>query len=222
MKNWTINQARQKDAVSPDALNDELRVAASSIQSLDRAQLPQACIGQSRLEAAAIHKVWCEPYYPKTLTKEGEQTNVRDSNTKLYSWSAITYQLYAGSWLSLVDYQLAGYKGGNLFCEWAGNGMVWGAPAIQEHNRYPGVPKYIRLRMSINGVTLAERFGPGHMEHWRLFGSMFAPPGDLTLRLEFSPTIVGPDDPTLTAITLNPIMQGHLFSMKFFCIGRWR
>jgi len=222
MKNWTINQARPKDSVSTDSINDEIRVAASSIQSLDRAQLPQSAIGPTRLAAGALHKVWAEPFFPKTATKEGEQTNLRDTNTKLYSWSAITYQIYAGGWLVVADYPLVGYKGGNLYAEWAGNGMVWGAPCIQTTNEYPGVPKYIRLRMSINGVTLAERYGPGHMEHWRLFGTTFAPAGDLQLRLEFSPTIVGADDPLETAIVANHILQGHLFSMKFFCIGRWR
>lgn len=222
MKHWTVNQQRSGNTVSPESVNDEIRTSASSIQTLDRAQLPQACIDDSNLELYALHRVWCEPIYPKDVVdREGEQNNVRDTSVKSWMFAGLTYQLYTSGWLALTPYTLTGFKGGNLFLEWSGNALVFPSAANQYSNLMPGVSKYCKVRMSANGVTVAERYGASHMEHWRLFGSVFLPPGDLQLQLEFQPTTIGPDEPIVSTAPL-PILQLHLFSSKFFAMGRWR
>jgi hypothetical protein len=82
-------------------------------------------------------------------------------------------------------------------------------------------PKYLNLRILVNNTLLAERRGPALHEHFRIFGSMNFPPGDLSVRLQAKMTSVGPDDP-LENTTPKDIPQVHLYSNKYLAIGRFR
>ena len=58
MKKWTKRDATLEAAVSPAAVNDELRASQSSITTLDRDQLPAEFVDQARLETYALHRVY--------------------------------------------------------------------------------------------------------------------------------------------------------------------
>jgi hypothetical protein len=138
-------------------------------------------------------------------------------------WQGISYQGATGAWQSLssAGATLSGFKGGSLFLEWSGCGYIYPAFADTLALDYPFNPKYLRLRILVNGVVLCERRGCYTHEHFRVFGSQQFPPGDLNVRFQFKVTPNGPDD-ALTVSGGNNVMQAHLYSNKFLAIGRFR
>ena len=220
MKKWTIREADQSAAVSPGAVNDELRAQQSSMTTLDRSQLPADFVDAARLEQYALHRCWVAERWGST----GEQTACIDTDIlATRSWRAATYQKFAGGWLDGVTsaLELTGFKGGNLFIEWSGNAYVFGAIADGAVATFPYAPRYMRLRIIVAGVIVAERRGPAYHEHWRIFGSAVFPPGDHTVQLQWRLIASAPDD-TLELSTGENIVQGHIYSQKYLAIGRFR
>ena len=222
MKKWTQREADQGAAVSPGAINDEMRAQQSSITTLDRAQLPSDFVDEARLELHALHRVWVADRWGST----GEQTAAADASiptSTARGWRAASYQTYSGGWQagSAGSVTLPGFKGGHLFIDWSGNSYVFGALADGVNAGLPGNPKYMRLRIVVSGVVLAERRGPAYHEHWRIFGTGIFPPGDLVV--DFQWRLIEPSiDDALEVTTGEHIMQGHVYSQKYLAVGRFR
>ena len=220
MKKWTQRQADTGGAVSPGAINDEMRAQQSSITTLDRSQLPANFVDEARLELFSLHRVWAVDRWGST----GEQTADTDSDvTTARSWRAATYQTYSGGWQSGTSgaITLTGFKGGHLYIEWSGNSYVFGALADGVNASFPFNPKYMRLRIVVNGVLVAERRGPAYHEHWRIFGTGVFPPGDLAIDLQWR--LVEPSiDDALEVTTGENVVQGHIYSQKYLAVGRFR
>jgi hypothetical protein len=220
MKKWTQRDARTGGTVSPPSLNDELSSARESMTALDRHQLPAACVDDAVLVDAAMHKVWASDQFPGVSGQEGEQVAVRDSDVFGRSWISLTPQGYAGGWVSIgASTTLDGFKGGNLFIEWSGNGYVYNAFAQGLHA--PRMPRYLGLRIVVAGQVIAERRGCAYHETFRIFGTASLPPGDHIVEYQFKVTPIGPDD-AVEDTTANHIPQAHIWGSKFFAIGRWR
>ena len=169
MKKWTKRDATLEAAVSPAAVNDELRASQSSITTLDRDQLPAEFVDQARLETYALHRV-----YVADKWGTGEQTSAADAEVLPRAWRAATYQTYTGGWLPGVagtTVDLTGFKGGHLFIEWSGNAYVFGPMADGANQTHPGTPRHMRLRILVSGVVLAEQRGPAYHESFRIFGT---------------------------------------------------
>jgi len=223
MKAWTQRQQRSGDTTSPASLNDELRSSASQIATLGRDELPIQCVSDSNLIDGALMDSWSSVLYPSTTGSEGEQQAVRDPGTQAgRMWEAVTFQATPGGWLSAApSVTLTGFKGGQLFIEWSGNGFVFGAFGQTAYSDAPYLPRYLNLRILVDGVLLVERRGSAYHDHWRIFGTASFPPGDLSVEFQFRVPEPGPDDAVQTTGGAN-IMQAHLYSMKYLCIGRWR
>lgn len=220
-KKWTKHQALTGNALSPDSVNDELRAHQSSITTLDRDQLPTDYVNTTRLTDNALHRVWVSDRFPTTADRGGEQTN-RDTDTPARTWDAITYQSSAGSWESVGSgTTLTGFKGGNLFIEWSGCGFIYPAFSDTASLDFPNNPKYLKLRILVAGTVVAERRGVSMHEHFRVFGTAQLPAGDHDVQFQFLVTPNGPDD-ALIDIPGDSVMQAHLYSNKYFAIGRWR
>ena len=217
MKKWTQHEARLGNTVSPEVINDEMSSAASSIQTLDRSQLPPVCADASNLALYALHRVWCSERVGAT----GEQTASVDTTTASNMWESLSYQNWSGTWLTAATFTLTGFKGGSLFLEWSGNGYVYPAWTNTDGNLHPGNPKYLKVRILVAGVVIAERLGCASHEHWRLFGTSLFPQGDHEVVLQFQPTPIGVDDAIVTSGGTT-LMQAHLYSSKYFAIGRFR
>lgn len=221
-KEWTQLEPRTGKAIAPDEVNVELRTAAESIQSLDRTQLPALSVNASNLETYALHRVWAKDRWPTTAGQQGEQGAVRDAATSTNSWEAVTYQEFGGGWQTLAaSFDLTGFKGGNLFIEWAGVGFIFPMFSDTLNQPKPGNPKYLRFRILVAGVVVAEVRGCAYHESFRLFGTAQLPAGDHEVLLQFKPTSVGADDP-LTDTGGDPILQAHVYGNKVFSIGRFR
>ena len=221
MKRWTQRDATTGGTLSPDAINDELRAQQSSITTLDRDQLPEAYVTESRLKDYGILRGYVATEHPAG----GQQNTVvyapgGSSNT----WDAVAFRVYPGGWQNASSgaaVTLAGFKGGHLHIEWAGNGYIFGSMADGLNVPRPKTPRYLNLRITVNGVTIAEKRGPGCHEAFRVIGSSLVPQGDLEVRFQWR--IVGPsqDDATTTTSGM-PVAQAHLYSMRYLAIGRWR
>lgn len=223
MKAWTQRQQRSGDTTSPASLNDELRSAASQIATLGRDELPIQCVSDANLVSGALMDTWASALWPGVSGSEGEQQAVRDSGVQTRMWEAVTFQASIGGWQDAGGaVTLSGFKGGQLFVEWSGNGYVNNLFADTTHTFGPGVPRYLNLRILIDGVLLVERRGTSYHDHWRIFGTAAFPPGDLTMQLQWRIDEPGPDDATVIASTSYHILQAHLYSMKYLAIGRWR
>ena len=133
---------------------------------------------------------------------------------------------YSGGWLPGVSgttITLTGFKGGHLFLEWSGNAYVFGAMADGASQTHPGTPRHMRLRILVSGVVIAERRGPAYHESFRIFGTGVFPSGDLSVQLQWRLVEPGSDDPIETNnVGNNNVVQGHLYSQKYFAIGRFR
>ena len=221
MKKWTKRDATLEAAVSPAAVNDELRASQSSITTLDRDQLPAEFVDQARLETYALHRV-----YVADKWGTGEQTSAADADVLPRAWKAATYQTYTGGWLPGVagtTVDLTGFKGGHLFIEWSGNAYVFGPMADGANQTHPGTPRHMRLRILVSGVVLAEQRGPAYHESFRIFGTGVFPSGDLSVQLQWRLTEPGSDDPIETNnVGNNNVVQGHIYSQRYFAIGRFR
>jgi len=226
MKRWTQRDATTGGTLSPDAINDELRAQQSSITTLDRDQLPEAYVTESRLKDYGILRGYVATEHPTG----GQQTSTVDStNVPANAWNAATFPIYAGGWQNASSgaaVVLTGFKGGHLHIEWAGNGYIMGGFADGANQSFPKTPRYLNLRIIANGVTIAEKRGPGCHEAFRVIGSSLVPQGDITLRFQWR--IDGPsqDDALFTGGAPGPssprVMQAHLYSMRYLAIGRWR
>jgi len=223
MKQWTQREATQGATASPDAVNDELRAQQSSITTLDRDQLPADYVDNSRLVAGALLRSYSSSQYP---TGSGEQDTVRllsgavDSN----AWLAVAHTNYPGGWVNVSTGSgilLQGWKGGHLHIEWAGNGYIMGGMADGANVALPKTPRYLNLRITANGVAIAEKRGPAYHEAFRVIGSSLVPQGDVTIRLQYR--IVQPSEDDLLVTTGAKIVpQAHLWGMRYFVMGRWR
>jgi len=219
MKKWTKRDATSAGTVSPGAVNDEMRAQQSSITTLDRDQIPADFVDETRLETYALHRV-----YVVEKWGTGEQTSAADTDVLERAWRAATYQTYTGGWLPGVatsSITLTGFKGGHLFLEWSGNAYVFGAMADGVSQTHPGTPRYMRLRILVSGVLLAERRGPAYHESFRVFGSGMFPSGDLSVELQWRLIEPGSDDP-IEDLGGKNVVQGHIYSQKYLAIGRFR
>jgi hypothetical protein len=95
-------------------------------------------------------------------------------------------------------------------------GMAEGRSAF-----YPYNPRYVNLRITANGVTIAERRGPACHEAFRVLGSKLLPQGPTVLRFQWRITGPGEDDCLITSGG-NVVPQAHLWGMRYLAIGRWR
>ena len=221
MKRWTQRDATTGGTLSPDAINDELRAQQSSITTLDRDQLPEAYVTESRLKDYGILRGYIDSSHPTG----GQQNSVvfvgtGPSNT----WDAAAFRVYPGGWQNASSgtaVVLAGFKGGHLHIEWAGNGYIFGSMANGINVPRPKSPRYLNLRITANGVTIAEKRGPGSHEAFRVVGSSLVPQGDITLRFQWRITGPSQDDAITTSAGM-PVTQAHLYSMRYLAIGRWR
>ena len=81
----------------------------------------------------------------------------------------------------------------------------------------------MRLRILVAGVVLAERRGPAYHESFRIFGTGVFPSGDLSVQLQWRLIEPGSDDPIETNnVGNNNVVQEHIYSQKYFAIGRFR
>ena len=220
MKKWTEHQARDQHLLDTEQVGAEFRVAQSSITTLDRTQLPASLFDRDQIKDDVLQKMWCSEITGGT--HPGEINDSRNANTPAFEWIAPTYQSYGGSWETLDSYTLTGFRGGNLFVEWHGNGYVNGLCNQTFNNAYPANPKHLNLRILVAGVKFAEKMGPSTGIHsFRLFGTGQFPPGDHQVFLQWRGTPSGPDD-----ITENnggdAVMQFHAFGCKTLAIGRHR
>lgn len=213
MKKWTQRQARSGNLVSPDAFNKEFRAQQSSITTLDRTQYPPAILDDANLTDYALHRVW--------HGTTAEQTADVDTAVASNMWRASTFQVHAGGWTLADSATLTGFKGGNLYIEWAFNAYVQNIFARGNNDGYPGSPAYLRARILINGVSLVERRGTAYHEHMRVLGAGQFPPGDLAAQLEFRLT-EGSQDCALTLPAGFHLLQAHIWNIRYLGIGRWR
>ena len=223
MKKWTQRELRAGGVAEPSAINDELRAQQSSITTLDREQLETDWVDEGYLADYALHRVYADPRYPSG--SYGEQTIQSDPTvTPSNGFLSITPKLDPGSWFDVDETSgaitLTGFKGGNLYVEWSGNALVFPVFADTTNLEFPKLPKYLSLRILVNGTQLAERRGAAYHEHFRIFGAANYPAGDLELRLQGKITGVGPDEPLVT--NGDDIPQAHIYSNRYFAIGRFR
>jgi hypothetical protein len=219
MKHWTQREANGFGNVTPDLINEELRVQQSSITTLDRAQLPQGDIDDAYLVDNALHQVWESNNYPAG----GEQTVERDTNTKDYSFGCSTIQVMSGGWQDIggSTLTLTGFKGGNLMVEWSCNVYVCNVFALGASEGKPGSPMFMRMRILVNGVTVCERRGGGYHQNVRLVGSEVFPPGDLSVQFQYRMTEPSQDYAQVTSNT-NNVGYGHIWNSRYFILARYR
>jgi len=220
MKHWTQREATTGGTISPGAVNDELRAQQSSITTLDRDQLPGNYVSSDRLKDYALTRV----YSAEETHTGGEQTTaVYTGTVPTNSWQAVTFGVYAGGWQNIDDdaITLAGFKGGHLQIEWAGNAYIMGGFANGLNVPFPKSPRYVNLRITANGVTIAEKRGPASHEAFRVIGSTLVTQGDVTIRFQWRISGASEDDGITTTAGLF-FMQAHLYSMRYLAIGRWR
>lgn len=215
-KKYVERESLPGGVLEPDAANVAFRTQQSSATTLDRDQLPEDFVDTDRLAQYGVYRV----YHDLRMGASGEQ-GLRSTTVPSRSWLALTAQNDPGSWYSAATATFPDFKGGNLFMEWSGNGFHFPCFAKTTNLTYPLNPKYLNLRLLVNGQTFAERRGVAYLEHFRIFGNRNLPSGDLTVEFQFRMTTVGPDDPLVTA-NADDYMQAHLFSLKYFAIGRFR
>jgi hypothetical protein len=222
-RRWTARDTRAGDTISPESVQQELSSSQSSITTLDRDQLPANAIDESYLEDYAMQRVWASRQFPTTANRGGEQAAARDSDVALNQFLAITYQVFPGSWFECGSATLTGFKGGSLQIEWSGNAVVSPLFQMSVNAPFPGTPKYLRFRILVGGVVLVERRGVAIHNHFRILGGGVFPQGDLPVSFQALATRANPDEPITEDITgTPPIMQAHIYSMRYFAIGRWR
>jgi len=218
MKHWTQREVRTGGTVSPASVQAEMTSSQGSIATLDRSQLPAACIDASRLKQHALHRV----YEASPWATTGEQTAVVDDGTPLNNWKAFTYQLHNTGWTTVATATLDGFKGGNLFFEWSGNAYVYPVSTQVLLANRECVPRYVRLRLLVAGRVLVECLGPTQHEAFRVFGSGLFEQGDLPVLAQVRLTDTTYDDIVEEHTTADPLMQAHVYSMRYLAIGRWR
>jgi len=220
MKHWATRQAVARSVLAPDTINDELAVSQSSITTLDRTQLPASWCYDAYLQDYALHRVYADEQFP--AVRGGQQEADQDASVGPNGWIASTIQVHLGDWTNIGDeFVLAGFKGGSLYMEYGCNSYANNIFARGVNDGYPGSPAYVRLRILVNGITLAERRGKASHGRCRVFGSAQLPAGDLTVNLQFKLTEAS-EDAALVTLAGNHIMQAHIYAGRYLAIGRWR
>jgi len=221
-KKWTQRELRQGGVVEPSAINDELRAQQSSMTTLDREQYESNRVEPTYLADYALHRVYANARYP---TYGEQQLQAASGDVPSNSFLAVTPLLDPGSWFDLNPTSGAlsfpDFKGGNLYIEWSGNAYVFPIFSDTQNLEFPKNPKYVMYRILVNNTLLTERRGTGFHEHFRVFGSGSFPAGPLEVRLQVKMTSVGPDD-VLENTSNEELPQVHVYSNKYFAIGRWR
>ena len=222
MKHWAQRQATSGGTLEPSAVNDELRAQQSSITTLDRDQLPDNYADEARVKDYALLRGYVDAQYP---AGSGEQDTVVETYIGAGNmWDSVTFRVYPGGWKNVSagnGIELTGFKGGHLHIEWTGNGYIFGSMASGANIPSPDSPRYLNLRITVNGVTIAEKRGPGCHEAFRVIGSSLVPQGDVKVRLQWRITGPSEDDAVNTTAGL-PVPQAHLYGMRYLAIGRWR
>lgn len=220
-KKWTQRDATTGATVSPGAINDELRAQQSSVTTLDREQLPGAYANATRVKDYALQRVYQASAYP---TGGEQNTAVLTSPIASVSWNAAAFRSYPGGWVNASSgngITLTDWKGGMLHIEWTGNAYIMGGMSKGQTQPLPYSPRYLNLRITANGVTIAERRGPACHEAFRVLGSQLLPQGPTTIRFQWR--INGPsEDDCLITDAGNVVPQAHLWGMRFLAVGRWR
>jgi hypothetical protein len=220
MKKWTHRDARSGNTVSPDGFNDEFRAQQSSITTIDRDQIPASFVDEARLEPGAILRTYADDQYP--AASDGQQDADADTSVASNMWIASTFQVHAGGWTNVGStITLSNFGGGSLFFEWSCNAYVSNIFARGANDGFPGSPAYMRLRILVNGVTLAERRGTAYHEHSRLFGTDVFAPGDLSVDLQFRLTEPS-EDCAWSLPSGDNLLQAHIYSSRYFAVGRFR
>jgi len=217
MKRWTQREARAGGALSPDALNDEIRGQQSSITTLDREQLPSGWVGSTHLKAGALHRVWAA----SALPSGGEQTTHRDQTTPDSSWGCVTIPVSPGGWQSIGTATIAPFLGGSLFVEWSANTYAQNIFALGVNDGSPGSPNYVGMRILANGVTIAERQGGAYHQSVRVVGSAPLPAGPVTLDFQWRFTPPS-EDAAITTSGGNTVPYAHIWNSRYLAIGRWK
>jgi hypothetical protein len=222
VKHWAQRQATSGGTLEPSAVNDELRAQQSSITTLDRDQLPDNYADEARVKDYALLRGYVDAQYP---AGSGEQDTVVETYIGAGNmWDSVTFRVYPGGWKNVSagnGIELTGFKGGHLHIEWTGNGYIFGSMASGANIPSPDSPRYLNLRITVNGVTIAEKRGPGCHEAFRVIGSSLVPQGDVKVRLQWRITGPSEDDAVNTTAGL-PVPQAHLYGMRYLAIGRWR
>jgi hypothetical protein len=219
MKQWTKREVRTGGTVSPDSVQAEMTSSQGSIATLDRSQLPAACIDTARLADYATHRIYEAIPFGSTT---GEQEAVNDEDAPLNNFSGFTYQEHNSGWTTVAETTLSDFKGGHLFAEWSGNAYVWPANSQPNVTVRKFSPRYVRLRLVVAGRTLVESLGPSSHEFFRVFGTGIFEQGDLKVLAQVKLTDQSYDDMIEERTTNNPICQAHVYSMRFLAVGRWR
>ena len=219
MKQWTKREVRTGGTVSPESVQAEMTSSQGSIATLDRSQLPAACVDTARLADYATHRIYEAIPFGSTT---GEQTAVSDTSAPLNNFAGFTEQTYNGGWREVATTTLSDFKGGHLFAEWSGNAYAYPVSSEPFVARPSGSPRYVRLRLKVAGRVLIETLGPTNHEFFRVFGAGIFEQGDLTVSAEVRLTDVSYGDAIQEFSTNAPLCQAHLYSMRFLAVGRWR
>jgi hypothetical protein len=216
MKAWTTGEPRPKHAVLPGQVDAELAASRASMQGLDRTQLPVGAYG-SQFLLNATHQVW--------TSLGGEQTNVNDSSVSSTSaWRAFTARDSVSGWLPYSTFTLTGHKGGMTQVQWSGcvaTTQLWAATLNAVVTRKS--PMHIGLKMTLDGVDIAERIGPCHpFDHFTLSGNVPHPGGNPVLSLYWTVTPTGPDEALEDAVSGDHFMKAHLWASQLCVIARYR
>lgn len=214
MKTWAQFEPEAKAGLLADPLNEELRAHSATVASIDRTQLPSACVTRARLAANALHFLATE-----TIGVQTDQ--VHGSTVAGDWWRGSTFQEHTSSWQThwTATYQSSG---GTVQVEWAGSGAVNQTIATSVHNLSPGNPKSLFLRILINGQVAGTFQGIQAIESFRVFGCAFTTAGPVRVDLQWTHTGSGPDDPQKDHVTSYQIGQAHLISSRVLVIGRIR
>ena len=218
-RKWVEREAKTGGSVEPDAVNIPIRTQQSSITTIDRDQLPDNFVDDTRLAGQAVYQTYVAPRDPAS----GEQ-NLQSTAVTVNAFESLTASNDPSGWYNFDggSSPLTDFKGGSLFLEWSGNAFAYPAFAWTTNTVAPWNPKYLNLRILVNGVVFTERRGVAYMEHFRIFGTKVLPAGDLSVEFQYRMTTVGCDDPLVSAIPAGDIMQAHLFSSKWFARAVWR
>lgn len=217
MKRWTIHQPRANQTLDADQFNAEQVAHRGSIASLDRTQIP-ALSSVDQLTSKCLHSFW--------LTRVGEQTELVGTAVPSDQWRSMTSRNYSGQTVDCngaATLLLDGHKGGMTYIEWSGAVFTSAIASMTYENTNPDLmDKHLRLRITVNGVVVAESAGTMQgTESFRVFGNFVLPPGDLRVQLQAIGEAEGADGP-LSTTSPNPIMLYHVVNSLFFAFARYR
>lgn len=217
MKRWTQTEPRAGNAVSPDALNDEIRGQQSSITTLDREQLPSGWVQPTHLTAGALHRVWVGDMLPTG----GEQTTHKDTATPDSSFACATIPTSPGGWQSIGTVTLTPFLGGVLFVEWSFVTYANNIYALGANDGRPGSPNYVGARILANGITIAERQGAAYHQSVRVVAASPLPAGPVVLDFQWRFTAPS-EDARATTSGGNAVPYAHIWNSRYLAIGRWK